>query len=265
MTGWTLKAAKVVAMVGLLIAGVGVSAALADPGNGNGNGNGSDASTTVPGSRATTFARQPGCFLPSRPRREREGLRGPRERQGRRGPLRHDHDDRNHAYNRDHDHERDHNHVPDDHDRPGTDHESGFIRKRSWEPRITGELGRRVSASGVRSPGRAPEQQQRQAPAQQVEGALVARPAATRRAQSCPSRVSGLGSRPARLGGARSRARASQSRIKSRFLARHIAVAHSGHRDVSRSRVMKLALRRPAHSLLLAGCGGTKTVTKTVT
>ena len=46
MTGWTLKAAKVVAMAGLLIAGVGVSAALADPGNGNGNG----PSTTVPGS-----------------------------------------------------------------------------------------------------------------------------------------------------------------------------------------------------------------------
>jgi len=36
MSGWTLKAAKVVAMVGLLIAGVGVSAALADNGNGNG-------------------------------------------------------------------------------------------------------------------------------------------------------------------------------------------------------------------------------------
>jgi hypothetical protein len=49
MTGWTMKAAKVVAMVGLLIAGVGVSAALADPGNGNGNGNGNDPST-VPGS-----------------------------------------------------------------------------------------------------------------------------------------------------------------------------------------------------------------------
>ena len=49
MTGWTLKAAKVVAMVGVLIAGVGVSAALADSGNGrNGNGNGSP--TTVPGS-----------------------------------------------------------------------------------------------------------------------------------------------------------------------------------------------------------------------
>jgi hypothetical protein len=46
MTGWTLKAAKVVAMAGLLIAGVGVSGALADPGNGNGNG----PSTTVPGS-----------------------------------------------------------------------------------------------------------------------------------------------------------------------------------------------------------------------
>ena len=51
MTGWTLKAAKVVAMVGLLIAGVGVSAALADNGNGNGNGNGNDpAATTTPGS-----------------------------------------------------------------------------------------------------------------------------------------------------------------------------------------------------------------------
>ena len=50
MTGWTLKAAKVVAMVGLLIAGVGVSAALADSGNGNGNGNGNGAPTTVPGS-----------------------------------------------------------------------------------------------------------------------------------------------------------------------------------------------------------------------
>ena len=34
MTGWTLKAAKVVAMVGVLIAGIGVSAALADSGNG---------------------------------------------------------------------------------------------------------------------------------------------------------------------------------------------------------------------------------------
>src|SRR5438876_1061104 len=49
MTGWTLKVAKVVTMAGLLIAGVGVSAALADNGNGNGNGNGSS-STTVPGS-----------------------------------------------------------------------------------------------------------------------------------------------------------------------------------------------------------------------
>lgn len=38
MTGWTLKAAKVVAMAGL-IAGVGVSAALADPGNGNSSAN----------------------------------------------------------------------------------------------------------------------------------------------------------------------------------------------------------------------------------
>jgi hypothetical protein len=48
MTGWKLKTAKLAAMVGLLIAGIGVSAALADPGNGNGNGNG--ATTTVPGS-----------------------------------------------------------------------------------------------------------------------------------------------------------------------------------------------------------------------
>jgi hypothetical protein len=50
MTGWTLKAAKVVAMVGLLLAGIGVSAALADSGNGNGNGNGNGSPTTVPGS-----------------------------------------------------------------------------------------------------------------------------------------------------------------------------------------------------------------------
>jgi hypothetical protein len=50
MTGWTLKAAKVVAMVGLLIAGIGVSTALADSGNGNGNGNGNGSPTTVPGS-----------------------------------------------------------------------------------------------------------------------------------------------------------------------------------------------------------------------
>jgi hypothetical protein len=49
MTGWTLKAAKVIAMAGLLIAGVGVSAALADNGNGNGNGNDPQA-TTTPGS-----------------------------------------------------------------------------------------------------------------------------------------------------------------------------------------------------------------------
>jgi hypothetical protein len=46
MTGWKLKAAKLVAMVGLLIAGIGVSAAFADPGSGNGNG----PPTTVPGS-----------------------------------------------------------------------------------------------------------------------------------------------------------------------------------------------------------------------
>lgn len=46
MTGWKVKAAKLVAMVGLLIAGIGVSAAFADPGNGNGNG----PPTTVPGS-----------------------------------------------------------------------------------------------------------------------------------------------------------------------------------------------------------------------
>jgi hypothetical protein len=44
MTGWKLKAAKLATMVGLLIAGIGVSAALADPGNGNGP------PTTVPGS-----------------------------------------------------------------------------------------------------------------------------------------------------------------------------------------------------------------------
>ena len=44
MTGWKLTAAKLAAMVGLLIAGIGVSAALADPGNGNGP------PTTVPGS-----------------------------------------------------------------------------------------------------------------------------------------------------------------------------------------------------------------------
>jgi hypothetical protein len=48
MTGWKLKAARVATMVGLLIAGVGVSAAFADPGNGNGNGN--DPPSTVPGS-----------------------------------------------------------------------------------------------------------------------------------------------------------------------------------------------------------------------
>jgi hypothetical protein len=47
MSGWTLKAAKVVAMAGLLIAGVGVSAALADNGNGNGN---DPQATTTPGS-----------------------------------------------------------------------------------------------------------------------------------------------------------------------------------------------------------------------
>jgi hypothetical protein len=46
MTGWKVTAAKVIAMVGLLIAGIGVSAAFADPGNGNGNG----PPTTVPGS-----------------------------------------------------------------------------------------------------------------------------------------------------------------------------------------------------------------------
>jgi len=50
MTGWTLKAAKVVAMVGLLLAGIGASAALADSGNGNGTGNGNGSPTTVPGS-----------------------------------------------------------------------------------------------------------------------------------------------------------------------------------------------------------------------
>ena len=44
MTGWKLTAAKLAAMVGLLIAGIGVSAAFADPGNGNGP------PTTVPGS-----------------------------------------------------------------------------------------------------------------------------------------------------------------------------------------------------------------------
>ena len=46
MTGWKLKAARLVAMTGLLIAGIGVSAAFADSGNGNGNG----PPTTVPGS-----------------------------------------------------------------------------------------------------------------------------------------------------------------------------------------------------------------------
>jgi len=44
MTGWKATAAKLAAMVGLLIAGLGVSAALADPGNGNGP------PSTVPGS-----------------------------------------------------------------------------------------------------------------------------------------------------------------------------------------------------------------------
>jgi hypothetical protein len=44
MTGWKLTAAKLAAMVGLLIAGIGVSAAFADPGNGNGP------PTTNPGS-----------------------------------------------------------------------------------------------------------------------------------------------------------------------------------------------------------------------
>ena len=47
MTGWKLKAARVVAMAGLLIAGLGVSAALADPGNGNGGGNGNGYSSGV--------------------------------------------------------------------------------------------------------------------------------------------------------------------------------------------------------------------------
>jgi hypothetical protein len=46
MTAWKLTAAKLVATIGLLIAGIGVSAAWADPGNGNGNG----PPTTVPGS-----------------------------------------------------------------------------------------------------------------------------------------------------------------------------------------------------------------------
>jgi hypothetical protein len=46
MTGWKLTAAKLTAIVGLLIAGIGVSAAFADSGNGNGNG----PPTTVPGS-----------------------------------------------------------------------------------------------------------------------------------------------------------------------------------------------------------------------
>jgi hypothetical protein len=46
MTGWKLTAAKLIAIVGLLIAGIGVSAAFADPGNGNGNG----PPTTTPGS-----------------------------------------------------------------------------------------------------------------------------------------------------------------------------------------------------------------------
>ena len=44
MTGWKSTAAKLAVMVGLLIAGIGVSAALADPGSGNGP------PTTVPGS-----------------------------------------------------------------------------------------------------------------------------------------------------------------------------------------------------------------------
>jgi len=44
MTGWKLTAAKLTAMVGLLIAGIGVSAAFADSGNGNGP------PPTVPGS-----------------------------------------------------------------------------------------------------------------------------------------------------------------------------------------------------------------------
>ena len=44
MTGWKSTAAKLAVMVGLLVAGIGVSAALADPGNGNGP------PTTVPGS-----------------------------------------------------------------------------------------------------------------------------------------------------------------------------------------------------------------------
>jgi hypothetical protein len=44
MTGWKSTAAKLAVMVGLLIAGIGVSAALADPGGGNGP------PTTVPGS-----------------------------------------------------------------------------------------------------------------------------------------------------------------------------------------------------------------------
>jgi hypothetical protein len=46
MTAWKLTAAKLVATIGLLIAGIGVSSAWADPGNGNGNG----PPTTVPGS-----------------------------------------------------------------------------------------------------------------------------------------------------------------------------------------------------------------------
>lgn len=46
MTGWKLTAAKLAAMVSVLIAGIGVSTALADPGQGNGN----KPQTTVPGS-----------------------------------------------------------------------------------------------------------------------------------------------------------------------------------------------------------------------
>jgi hypothetical protein len=46
--------------------------------------------------------------------------------------LRHDYDDRNHAYNRDHDH------VRDDHNHPGNDDDTGFVRRHSCERRITG-------------------------------------------------------------------------------------------------------------------------------
>jgi hypothetical protein len=202
--------------------------------------------------RRRLLARQQQRCLSSRSKPEREGLRGSRERQGQRGPLqsnRHDHDG-NHAYNRDHDnawvdhdnawvdHDNawvDHDNAWDDHHNAWGDHESGFVRKLSWERWLTGESIRRVAAFlGVGSTG-----QHAGAPAGAGAAGEGAGEGRTRdsRLTGCQQerraafhRVPRLGSCPARLSDARSRARASQSR-KSRLLARPIAVAHSGHRD----------------------------------